>query len=49
MADEADHHRFRSQFVDPLQDSAVDGFHDAFGLNDTQGGPLSAVTLEANE
>lgn len=34
VADEANHHRFRTQLLDPLQDSAVDGFRDAFGLND---------------
>lgn len=47
--DEADHHRFKSQFVEPLMDNAVDGFCEAFGLNDLEGRPLNAMALEADE
>lgn len=38
MADEADHHRFRCQFVEPLLNNAVDDFCEAFGLNDPEDG-----------
>lgn len=46
---DTNHLKFKTQFMEPLIDNGVDGFREACGLNDLEGGSLSAVVLEADE
>lgn len=48
-ADDSDNLQFRTQFVDPLVETTVNEFREAFGLNNMEDGPLNALALEVDE